>query len=156
MLNKAKYGSVTALEISSTRRTRGSRSGWTTSAPSGPRAGPEGLAEVPKVLGTPWVVSGVQELGKRLKEKWTAPAEKTLEQVESEFRVQAEELQKSHPGAVAAVFRNGEPGPDGKVYDGWKDAHLESHGPDTNMFWRAKNTEGTARARPSCATGACS
>jgi hypothetical protein len=148
MLNKAKYGSVTALEIS-LYAPRAGESIWIDQI----RVGPDREASSPesksfKVLGTPWVVSGVQELGKKLKEKWSAPTEKTIEQVESEFRAEAEALKKSHPGAVVAVFRNGEPGPGGKVYSGWKDAHLESHGPDTNTFWRAKKygAEGASEA----------
>jgi hypothetical protein len=142
MLNKAKYGSVTALEIFMYAPHPG-ESIWVDDLRASPEREPAAAdSRKFKVLGTPWVVSGVQELGKKLKEKWTAPSEKTIEQVESEFRAEAEALKKSHPGAQLTILRNGEAGPDGKVYAGWKDAHLESHGPDTNTFWRAKKYGG--------------
>jgi hypothetical protein len=87
-----------------------------------------------KVLGTDLVVKDVGDLGKKLKDKWAAAPEKTIDQVETEIRAQFDELKKTHPKAVLAIFRDGEKGwdpanPD-KVYDGWRDAYVNCHGPD--------------------------
>ncbi len=100
------------------------------------------------VLGTDLVVSGeisgVRELGMKLKDRWTKPEKKTLEQVEGEFRREYDELQKKHPNAILAVFRDGEKGVDpahpDKVYAGWKDAYWSSHGPDAMTVERSTNT----------------
>ena len=95
------------------------------------------------VLGTDMVVSGVRELGKKHKGRWTKPEMKTLEQVEGEVRTLHDELKKKHPTAVLAVLRDGEKGfdpdyPD-KVYAGWKDAYWSSHGPDGMTLERTDN-----------------
>jgi hypothetical protein len=88
-----------------------------------------------KVAGTEMEVTGVQELGKKLKEKWTKPAPRTVDEIEADFKAQYQKLQAEHPKAVLATFREGENG-----YAGWRDAHINSHGPDTNTEARAKNT----------------
>src|SRR5256885_9436675 len=46
------------------------------------------------VLGTDMVVSGVRELGQRLKDRWTKPETKTLDQAEGELRTLCDELKK--------------------------------------------------------------
>jgi hypothetical protein len=96
------------------------------------------------VLGTDLVVTGVQELGKQLKEQWKKPEVKSLEQIEDEFRAQYAELKKKHPRAILAVLRDGEKGYDPahpeKVYAGWKDAYWSSHGPDGMTVERSTNT----------------
>jgi hypothetical protein len=96
-----------------------------------------------KVLGTDWDVSGVQELGKKLKDQWTKPTPRTVEQVERDFRANFDELRKKHPGAVLAVLRDGEKGGDpthpDQPYMGWKDAYWSSHGPDGLTIDRAEN-----------------
>jgi hypothetical protein len=142
MLNKARFGSVTALEIG-LYAPRPGETFWVDDL----RLSPESLPAVPdarnfKVLGTPWVVSSVHELAKQLKDRWAATPEQSVDEIEAGFKAEYEALKKIHPGAVLAVFRNGEPGPGGAPYSGWKDAHLESHGPDTNTFWRAKKYGG--------------
>lgn len=100
------------------------------------------------VAGTDLVVSGensgVSELSRKLKSAWKKPEAKSLEQVEREFRACYEELKQQHPGAVLAVFRDGETGfdpahPD-KVFNGWKDAYWSSHGPDGMTEERSHNT----------------
>jgi hypothetical protein len=99
------------------------------------------------VLGTDLVVSGqisgVKELGEKLKDRWTKPEKKTLEEVEGDFRSLYDELKKKHPAAVLAVFRDGEKGYDpanpDKAYAGWKDAYWSSHGPDGMTVERATN-----------------
>ena len=101
------------------------------------------------VAGTDWVFSGtssaqaVGELGKKLKDQWAKPEAKTLEQIEAEFKDRYTTLKKEHPRAVLAVLRDGEKGYDpahpDKVYDGWKDAYWNSHGPDGNYVDRAAN-----------------
>jgi hypothetical protein len=96
-----------------------------------------------KVLGTDWTVSGVQELGKKLEKDWKAPVAKTVDQLEEEFRALHTELKRKHPGAVLAIFRDGENGYDpanpDKVFSGWKDAYWSSHGPDGMTLDRAEN-----------------
>ena len=96
-----------------------------------------------RVLGTPWTVSGVQELGKKLAKDWKPPLETTVEQIEQEFQKQYVALRREHPRAVLAIFREGQKGFDPthpeKVYAGWKDAYWSSHGPDGATQERAEN-----------------
>jgi hypothetical protein len=96
------------------------------------------------VLGTDLKVSGVRELGKKLKESWKKPEAKGLEQVEAEFQALYNDLKKKHPRAVLAVLRDGAKGYDpaqpDKVYAGWKDAYWSSHGPDGMTEERSTNT----------------
>jgi hypothetical protein len=87
-----------------------------------------------KVAGTSIDTANVRELGKQLKAKWTKSEPKSVEQIEAEFKAQFTELKKEHPKALLAILRDGEKG-----YAGWSDAHVESHGPDTNTEARAKN-----------------
>jgi len=87
-----------------------------------------------QVLGTDLVVSGVQELGKRLKDRWTKPEPRTVGQVEAEVQAQYEKIKAEHPLAVLKIFRDGENG-----YDGWRDAYFNSHGPDGMTFERSEN-----------------
>jgi hypothetical protein len=95
------------------------------------------------VLGTDLAVTGVRELGLKLKDRWTKPENKSLEQVEAEFRAQYDTLKKTHPAAVLAVLRDGETGCDpahpDTVYAGWKDAYWSSHGPDGMTLERTDN-----------------
>lgn len=95
------------------------------------------------VLGTDMVVSGVRELGMKLKDGWIKPELKTLEQVEGELRTLYNDLKNKHPTAVLAVLRDGEKGFDPtqpeKVYAGWKDAYWSSHGPDGMTLERTDN-----------------
>lgn len=108
---------------------------------------PKAITKFP-VLGADLVVSGetsgVKELGQKLKDRWTKPENKNLEQVEGEMRSLYDELKKKHPGAVLAVFRDGEKGYDptnpDKVYAGWKDAYWSSHGPDGMTVERSTNS----------------
>jgi hypothetical protein len=96
-----------------------------------------------RVAGTDLVVTGAQDLGKKLKDRWTKPEPKTVEQIETAFRSQYDELKKKHPKAVLAVLRDGDKGYDpanpDKVYSGWKDAYWSSHGPDGLTVDRATN-----------------
>jgi hypothetical protein len=96
-----------------------------------------------KVLGTDMTVTGVDELAVKLKDKWTRQESKTLPQVEAAFKSRYDEFKKDHPTAVLAIFRDGQKGfdpknPD-KVYNGWRDAHVNGHGPDSNLQGRAAN-----------------
>jgi hypothetical protein len=101
------------------------------------------------VAGTDWAFSGTSSaqaviaLGKKLKGEWRAPKPRTVERVEADFRGRFDELKKKHPKAVLAVLRDGEKGYDpahpDRVYDGWKDAYWNSHGPDSNFADRAAN-----------------
>ena len=92
--------------------------------------------ELPKfrVAGTDASVRDVLELGKSRKEAWTPPQETTLESVEGRLRELHETLRKDHPGAVLRVLRDGEEG-----FDGWKDTHISSHGPDGPNDWRTRS-----------------
>jgi hypothetical protein len=96
-----------------------------------------------RVLGADLVVADVQELGKKLKDRWTKPEPKTIEQVEAEFKAKYDELKKTHPHAVLAILRDGEKNYDPKnpekAYAGWKDAYWSSHGPDGLTHERAEN-----------------
>jgi hypothetical protein len=96
-----------------------------------------------EVAGIGIKVASAEALGERLKHRWKRPVEKTVDQVEGEFRAKFEELKRTHPGAVLAVLRDGERGfdpanPD-RVYAGWKDAYWTSHGPDGMTLERAEN-----------------
>jgi hypothetical protein len=96
-----------------------------------------------RVLGTDVMVSGVRELGLKLKDQWKKPTDRSVADVEGAFRSRYETLKKEHPRAVLAILRDGEKGfdpsnPD-KVYDGWKDAYWSSHGPDALTVDRAEN-----------------
>ena len=108
------------------------------------------------VAGTDWELFGtssgtsvasataVMELGKKLKDRWTRPEVKTVAQIEKEVEDQYVELKKKHPRAVLAILRDGEKGYDpvqrDNVYSGWKDAHVNSHGPDGCFVGRAHNS----------------
>jgi hypothetical protein len=108
------------------------------------------------VAGTDWELFGassdtsnasanaVIELGKKLKDRWVKPEAKTVAQIEKEVKHQYDELKKKHPRVVLAILRDGEKGYDperpDKVYAGWKDAHISSHGPDGNYVRRAENS----------------
>jgi len=96
-----------------------------------------------KVAGTDLETANVRDLGKALKSKWTKPEPRTVDQIEAEFRARYEKLKVEHPKAVLASFRQGENG-----YAGWRDAHMDSHGPDTNTGSRSKN-RGTSESEES-------
>jgi hypothetical protein len=95
------------------------------------------------VAGTDWEVADVQELGKKLKDRWQKPQTRTVDQVEAAFRARFDEVKKTHPKAVLAVLRDGDKGYDpsqpDKVFSGWKDAYWSSHGPDGLTLERAEN-----------------
>lgn len=113
-----------------------------------PGAAPAGN-EKPKpleftVLGTDMKVHNVQELAGKLRDQWKKPDARSLAEVEKDFAAQLDTFKKTHPKAVLVTFRDGEKGfdpknPD-KVFDGWKDAHINSHGPDQNLEGRAAKT----------------
>lgn len=94
-------------------------------------------------VSAPSSANAVQALAKQRKDQWVKPDQKSLAQVEEEFRGTYQELKKKHPEAVLAVLRDGEKGYDpahpDKVYAGWKDAYWNSHGPDSNNEERARN-----------------
>jgi hypothetical protein len=87
-----------------------------------------------RVLGTDLTVSGVQELGKKLRDRWKPPEARTVAEVEAAFTARYLDLKKTHSKAVLAILRDGEKG-----YAGWKDAYWSSHGPDTATVERAEN-----------------
>jgi hypothetical protein len=95
------------------------------------------------VLGTDMKVSGVQELGKKLADKWKELPATTAGEAEAAFKARFAEIQKKHPKAVLALFRDGDVGYDPtdpkKVFAGWKDAYWSSHGPDGANTDRANN-----------------
>jgi hypothetical protein len=96
-----------------------------------------------KVAGTGLEAPNVRDLGKMLKDKWTRPEPRTVDQIEEEFRARYQKLKAEHPKAVLATFRQGDKG-----YAGWSDAHMDSHGPDTNITSRARN-RGTSETEES-------
>ncbi len=88
-----------------------------------------------KVAGTSMEVANIRELSKQLKDKWAKPEPRTVDQIEGEFKAEYARIRNEHPRAVLVSLRDGEKG-----YAGWSDAHINSHGPDTNTEGRAKNT----------------
>lgn len=78
-----------------------------------------------KVLGTDLEVADLPELAKRLKDKWTKPAVKTIDEVEADFKATFAKMQRNHPKATLAILRDGENG-----FAGWRMHYLNSHGPD--------------------------
>lgn len=86
-----------------------------------------------KVLGTDWTVKDVTELAAQLRDKWTKPEDKSVEQVEGEVRAEYEKIKTGHPKAILLTLRDGEKGHDsadpGKPFAGWEDAGTPSHGP---------------------------
>jgi hypothetical protein len=95
------------------------------------------------VLGMDMRVANVQDLGKKLKDRWQQPTNRTVAEVEDAFRKRFDEIKKEHPRAVLAILRDGEKGYDpaspDKTYAGWKDAYWSSHGPDGLTTERADN-----------------
>jgi hypothetical protein len=86
----------------------------------------------------------VQELAAKFKDRWTMPEEKSVAQIEEEFAAEFTRLKASHPKAVLVTLRDGEkgcnPAQPEKIYAGWMDAYINSHGPDGNTVARARNT----------------
>jgi hypothetical protein len=78
-----------------------------------------------KVLGTDLEVADLPDLAKRLKERWTKPAAKSIDEVEAEFKAALAKHQRKHPKAVLVILRDGE-----KDFSGWKMHYLNCHGPD--------------------------
>lgn len=87
-----------------------------------------------RLSGTDLDVGSVIDLGKSRKDGWTPPRETTFEAVESGLRGLHEALRKDHPGATLTVLRDGENG-----YEGWRDTHISSHGPDGPNEWRTRS-----------------
>lgn len=138
-INPGRYGKVTALEIFIYRPRPGESLYLDNLRLLRARVpGPARNAPGFSVLGTDWVVPSVQELGKRLKAQWTKPEPRTVEELESDFKAEFGKLRSEHPRAVMVTLRDGENG-----YAGWRDAHVNSHGPDTNTEERARNTGAT-------------
>ena len=86
-----------------------------------------------KVLGTNLEVKDVDELADMLKDKWTKPEDKTVDQHEADFRAQYEAIRKDHPKAVLVTLRDGQKGYDAanpdKAFVGWQDSGTPSHLP---------------------------
>jgi hypothetical protein len=106
------------------------------------------LEKVP-VLGLDAPVSNASELAKRMADKWVRPEDKTIERVEADFAGLCQRLQKDHPGAVLAIFRNGQKGYDPaapeKAYAGWECTGASAHGPNANQLELVRNLAGSER-----------
>ena len=87
-----------------------------------------------KVLGADAEVPGSRDLADKLKDKWTMPEPKTIQQVEAEFKADLDKFRQSRPKAQGVILRDGEKGWDpadpAKAYAGWKVVYLSCHGPD--------------------------
>jgi len=87
-----------------------------------------------KVLGTDLEVADLPDLAKRMKDKWSKPAPKTLEEAETEIKTEFDKLKGEHPNAVMALLREGDPGADpthpDRPYEGWTSVYINCHGPD--------------------------
>jgi len=92
--------------------------------------------ELPKfrLAGTETAVRDVIDLGKSRKDAWTPAGETTIESTESALRELHATIRKEHPGAVLRILRDGEEG-----FDGWRDTHISSHGPDGPNEWRTRS-----------------
>jgi hypothetical protein len=134
-LNPQKYGKVTSFEIFFYSPHAGETMEVSSIRLLREKTPPSASATRFKVAGSELVTANVRELGKQLKEKWTKPEPTTVDKVEAEFRAQYERIRKDHPKAKLATFRDGENG-----YSGWRDAHIDSHGPDTNTGARSGNS----------------
>jgi len=95
------------------------------------------------VLGTDWTVSDPMALSEKLKSAWTRRKPQAVDEVEADFALVYQQLKKEHPRAVMAVFRDGQKGYDPanpeRVYAGWRDTHISSHGPDGPNDWRQRS-----------------
>ncbi|HVE43149.1 MAG TPA: DNRLRE domain-containing protein [Planctomycetota bacterium] len=134
-LNPQKYGKVTALEIFFYAPHAGETmtvSGFRLLREKTPSSSPSVRF---KVAGTSMETANIRELAKTLKDQWTKPEPRTVDQIERDFEAEFARIKREHPKARFAKFREGEAG-----YKGWQDAHINSHGPDTNTEERAKNT----------------
>jgi len=135
-INLKKYGKVTSLEIFFYAPHEGERMDLDNVRLLREKtAAPRAAAPRFTVAGTSLEFADIRDMARSLREKWTKPEPTTVDRVESEFREQFRRIQEQHPKAVMAVFRDGENG-----YSGWRDAHMNSHGPDTNTEARAKNS----------------
>jgi hypothetical protein len=142
-LNPKKYGKVTSLEIFFYAPHAGETLEVGTIRLLREKTASAPTATKFKVAGTDLEVGSVRDLGKLLKDKWTKPEPRTVDQIQGEFRARFDKVKADHPKAVLASFRQGENG-----YAGWSDAHIDSHGPDTNNHARARN-RGTSETEES-------
>jgi len=134
-LNPKKYGRVTSFEIFFYSPQAGETMEVGAIRLLAEKTAPPASSARFKVAGTDLEAAHVRELATKLKGKWTKPEPVTVDKVESEFRALYATIKADHPRAVLATFRDGEEG-----YSGWRDAHINSHGPDTNTEARARNT----------------
>ena len=81
------------------------------------------------------VVSGVEELERKLDADAKKPETKPADALAADFRAQFDELRKAHPRAALATFRQGENG-----FAGWADAGLDARSPDGVNPARTMNT----------------
>jgi len=134
-LNPKKYGNVTALEIFFYAPHEGETMSIANLRLLREKPPPVANTTRFKVAGTSLEAANIRELAKQLKDKWTKPEPRSVDQIERDFEAQYAKILQEHPKAKLAKFRDGENG-----YAGWSDAHINSHGPDTNTLGRAKNT----------------
>jgi hypothetical protein len=96
-----------------------------------------------RVLGLEAPVASAAEFGKQMTEKWVPPEDKSVEQVEADFQALYQRLQKDHPRAVMAIFRNGQKGYDpagpDKAYAGWACTGASAHGPNATQLELVRN-----------------
>jgi len=106
------------------------------------------LGKIP-VLGLGIEVQSAGEFGKQMMEHWVRPADKTVEQVEAEFRALYDGLKKEHPRAVMAIFRNAQKGFDPaapeKEYAGWESTGISAHGPNAVLLESLHSVAGSER-----------
>jgi hypothetical protein len=110
------------------------------------------LGKIP-VLGLGIEVDGVEEFGERMMKHWVRPQDKTIEQVEAEFRALYDGLKKEHPRAVMAIFRDGQKGFDPaapeKEYAGWASTGVDAHGPNANLLETLTSLAGSEKMQVS-------
>jgi len=86
-----------------------------------------------RILGENLTVTSARRLGDLKKRLWKRPTVTSLEEIEGNWRKLYADIRRTHPGALFAVFRQGDKGFDPKhpekVFGGWEDCYMLAHDP---------------------------
>ncbi|NQZ60381.1 MAG: hypothetical protein HRT88_23280, partial [Lentisphaeraceae bacterium] len=89
------------------------------------------------VLGTDLKVKNLAELATKLAPKWQEPRQRSIQQVEADFREKYKQILKNKPKAKMVIFRDGQTGFDTNktedVYAGWRDTYITCHEPESML-----------------------
>ncbi len=102
-----------------------------------------------RVLGLDIQVANSAELAKRMADRWSRPVDKTVAQVEAEFKSLCRRLREKYPRTVLAIFRNGQktydPAVPEREYAGWECTGINAHGPNANLLETLTSLAGSER-----------